>query len=189
MSCEELILQAFSHFTYVTAHSDSPSFASLHLRHSSFWFSKPAHSPSFQSLHLRHSSFWFSKLSVTAPTSQLILQPFPRFTYVTTHYPTLPLLHLRHSSFSNPSFVTGFSLMSPGEPPMDFRISDLVKTLIELIFNPCSEFRWSREGPVSHIHSPHLHGGAPGIFWDLLRFVYLYIWWFRARQHLRSLAP
>ena len=54
-----------------------------------------AHSPSFQSLHLRHSSFLFYKLSVTSPTSQLILQPFFRFSY-----------------------VTGFSLTSPGEPPM-----------------------------------------------------------------------
>ena len=65
-----------------------------------------AHSPSFQSLHLRHSSFWFSKLSVASPTSQLILQTFPCFTYITTHSPTLVLLHLRHSSFSNPSFVS-----------------------------------------------------------------------------------
>ena len=47
----------------------------------------------------------FSKLSVTSPTSQLILQPFRRFTYVTAHYPTLPLLHLHHSSFSKPSFA------------------------------------------------------------------------------------
>ena len=59
-----------------------------------------AHSPSFQSLHLRHSS---SNPSLASPTSQLILQHFPRFTYVTAHSPTLPLLHLRHSSFSNPS--------------------------------------------------------------------------------------
>ena len=50
-----------------------------------------AHSPTF---------------TVTSPTSQLILQPFYRFTYVTAHSPTLPLLHLRHSSFSNPSFVS-----------------------------------------------------------------------------------
>ena len=49
----------------------------------------------------------------------------------------------------------------------DFRISDLTKTLIELIFNPYGEFRWSPEGPVSQIHSPHLHIGAPGIFSDL----------------------
>ena len=38
--------------------------------------------------------------------SQLILQPFRRFTYVTVHSPTLPLLYLRHSSFSNPSFAS-----------------------------------------------------------------------------------
>ena len=46
-----------------------------------------------------------SNLSVTSPTSQLILQPFRRFTYVTAHSPTLPLLHLRHC-FSNPSFAS-----------------------------------------------------------------------------------
>ena len=48
----------------------------------------------------------FSKLSVTSSTSQLILQPFRRFIYVTAHSPTLPLVHLRHSSFSNPSFAS-----------------------------------------------------------------------------------
>ena len=42
---------------------------------------------------------------------------------------------------------------------------------MELIFNPCGEFLRSLEGPVSQIHSPHLHVGAPGIFSDLLRFV------------------
>ena len=81
----------------------------------------------------------FSKLSITSPTSQLILilQAFPRFTYVTPHPPTLPSLYLRHNSFSNPSVasptsqlilqpffrishVTGFSLTSPGEQPMKF---------------------------------------------------------------------
>ena len=48
----------------------------------------------------------FSNLSVTSPTSQLILQPFRRFTYITAHSPTHLLLHLRHSSFSNPSFAS-----------------------------------------------------------------------------------
>ena len=42
------------------------------------------------------------------------------------------------------------------------------KTLMELIFNPCGEFRWSPEGPVSKILSPHLDVGAPGIFSGLL---------------------
>ena len=39
---------------------------------------------------------------------------------------------------------------------------------MELIFNPCGEFRRSPEGPFSQIHSPHLHVGAA---WDLLRSV------------------
>ena len=48
----------------------------------------------------------FSNLSVTSPTSQLILQPFRCFTYITAHSPNLPLLHLCHSSFSNSSFAS-----------------------------------------------------------------------------------
>ena len=50
----------------------------------------------------------FSNLSFISPTSQLILQPFRRFTYVTAHSPT----------FFCFSYVTGSSLTSPGEPPM-----------------------------------------------------------------------
>ena len=50
-----------------------------------------AHSPILPSLHLRHNSF--SNPSVALPTSQLILQPFRCFTYVTAHSPT-PLLLL-----------------------------------------------------------------------------------------------
>ena len=98
-----------------------------------------AHSPSFPSLHLRHSLF--SNPSVALPMSQLILQPFRCFTYVTAHSPTLPSLYLHHRSFSNPSvassmsqfilqpffcssYVTGFSHTSPGEPPMPERIKN-----------------------------------------------------------------
>ena len=44
-------------------------------------------------------------------------------------------------------------------------------TLMELIFNPCGEFRWNPEGPFIEIHFPHLKAGAPGIFSDLLRSV------------------
>ena len=68
-----------------------------------------------------------SKLSVTSPTSQLILQPFPRFTDVTTHSPTLPLLHLRHSSFSNPSFASPTS--------QDFHLRQLASRLWPLPFH------------------------------------------------------
>ena len=59
-----LILQASRRFTYVTALS-----------------------PTLPSLYVRHSSF--SNPSVASPTSQLILQPFFRFSYVTG-------FHLRH---------------------------------------------------------------------------------------------
>ena len=53
-----------------------------------------------------HEQSSFSNISVTSPTSQLILQPFRPFTYVTAHSPILPLLHLRHSSFSNLTFAS-----------------------------------------------------------------------------------
>ena len=51
-----------------------------------------AHSPTFPALHLRHHSF--SNPSVAFSTSQLILQPFHCFTYVTVHSPTPQALHL-----------------------------------------------------------------------------------------------
>ena len=38
------------------------------------------------------------------------------------------------------------------------------KTLMELMFNPCGEFQWNPEGPVSQIHSSHLLVDVPGIF-------------------------
>ena len=50
------------------------------------------------SLHLRHSSF--SNPSLALPTSKHILQPFRCFTYITAHSPTLLLLLLRHRIFT-----------------------------------------------------------------------------------------
>ena len=104
----QITLQPFRCFTYVIAHS--PTFPSLDLRHSSLQsfrcftyvtaLSNPSAasptsqlSPTLPLLHLRHSQF--SNVSVTWPTSQFILQLFFRFSY-----------------------DTGFSLKSPGEPPM-----------------------------------------------------------------------
>ena len=122
-----------------------------------------AHSPTFPSLHLRHSSCSFS-LSVTSPTSRLILQPFRRFTcrhftYVTAHSPTIPSLYLRHSSFSNPSvpsptsqlilqpflrfsYVTGSSLTS-GEPPM-YNLKTLFNTISGLLLPTFHMITFSR---------------------------------------------
>ena len=121
----QLILQPFRLFTYVTAHS--PTLPLPNLRHSSFSntsFASPtsqdfhlrhrAHSPSFLSFHLRHSSF--SNPSVSLPTSQLILQTFFCFSY-----------------------VTGFSLTLPGEPPMLDRRPRLVRPRqIRPMARPCS---------------------------------------------------
>ena len=94
----QLILQPFRRYTYVTVHS--PTLPFLHLRHRPF--SNPSFaSPTSQVLRLIHLAnraeiilqpFW-----TLQPTSQLILQLFQRYTYVTVHSPTLPLLHLRHS--------------------------------------------------------------------------------------------
>ena len=56
------------------------------------------HSPTLPSLYLRHSSF--SNPSVASPMSQFILQPFFRFSY-----------------------VTSCSLNSPGEPPTGLETS------------------------------------------------------------------
>ena len=67
-------------------------------------FHSSAHSPNFPSLHLRHNSF--TNPSVPLPTSQLILQPSFRFSYVTSS-----------------------SLNSPGEPPMQVRDPEIPITL------------------------------------------------------------
>ena len=42
---------------------------------------------------------------------------------------------------------------------------------MELIFNPCGEFRRGPEGPLNQINSNHLQVCAPGIFSNLLRSV------------------
>ena len=74
----QLILQPFRRFTYVTAHSTA--FPLLHLRHMHFTY-VTAHSPNLPPLHLRHSLFY--NLSADSRTSQVILQTFRCFTYVT----------------------------------------------------------------------------------------------------------
>ena len=53
----------------------------------------------------------------------------------------------------------------------DFRISDLVKNPDGTDVSPLGQISVSPEGPVRHIHSPHLLVGAAGIFSDILRSV------------------
>ena len=57
-----------------------------------------AYSPTLPLFYLHHSSF--SNPSVALPTSQLILQAFRCFAYVTAHSPTLLSLLLRHGLFT-----------------------------------------------------------------------------------------
>ena len=104
-----------------------------------------AHSPTFPSLLLCHNSF--SNPSVALPKSQLILQPFCCFTYVTlitksviSGYTLLFSIPTQNKSMNDNdvpwicskditsqfilqpffcfSYVTSSSLNSPGEPPM-----------------------------------------------------------------------
>ena len=80
----QFILQPFFRFSYVTSSSlNSPP---------------SAHSPTFPSLHLRHSSFFNPFIAL--PSSQLILQLFRCSTYVTLHSPTLLSLFLCHKLFT-----------------------------------------------------------------------------------------
>ena len=123
--------------SYSHSRAHSPTFPSLHLRHSSLSnhsvalpsqlilqsfrrFTYVTSHPTLPLLHLRHSSF--SNTSVTLPMSQFILQPFRCFTYVTAHSPTLPFLQLRPQFILQPffrfSYVTRSSINSPGEPLM-----------------------------------------------------------------------
>ena len=57
----------------------------------------------------------FSNLSVTSPTSELILEPFRRFTYVTAHFPTLLPLLLRHRLFTYVTWRTAHGDMDSND--------------------------------------------------------------------------
>ena len=114
----------------------------------------------------------FSNLFVTSRTSQLILQPFRRFTYVTAHSPTLPLLHLHHSSLSSPSFA------SPTSQALH---------LCHLASRPCCTVGYIRMFSTTKFIKSRVDCIIINP-WELAR-ICMYIWGFRARQHLRSLAP
>ena len=139
-------------------------------------FRSRAHSPTFPSLHLRHSSF--SNTSVALPTSQLILQPFRCFTSFSNlsvasptsqalhfreersraHSSTFPSLHLRNSSFSNTSVTLPTSQLilqsfrcftyvtahSPTFPLLllRHRLFTYVKSRAELILQPFLHFNY-----------------------------------------------
>ena len=127
--------QPFRHFIYVTAHSPNLprhfTYVTTHL--------------TLLSLHLRHSSF--SNPSVALPTSQFLLQPFFRFSYVTSS-----------------------SLNWPGEPPKAKEIYRIIQKVAHKLkkiiegkkYNNCTiethGFRRNRERVqgCEYIYSFHL---------------------------------
>ena len=132
----ELILQHFRHLTYVTTHS-----------------------PTLPSLYLRHSSFY--NPSVASPISQLILQPFFRFSYVTGSSLT---------SFGEPMLVTslelfdvfswywkGSSCLFPTRRKTLFRCSKFIVTKWVFYSDAGFVFRWDDITTV-HIYLIHDKG-------------------------------
>ena len=91
----QLVFHPFRRFTYVKAHSPTPPLLLLRLSSfSNLSVTLPnviAHFPSLPSLYLRRSSF--PRPSVASSTSQLILQPFFRFSYVSSITTHLPQIH------------------------------------------------------------------------------------------------
>ena len=124
----------------------------------------------------RHSSF--SNPSVASPMSQLILQPFRRFTFVTAHSPILPLLHLRHRSFSNPSVAlptsqliiqpfpcfTYVTVYSPTLPLLYLRHSSFSNTSVasptsQFILQPFFRFSYITSSSLNSPGEPPMYSG------------------------------
>ena len=78
----------------------------------------------------------FSNSSVALPTSQLILQPFRCFTYVTAHSPTLLSFLLRQRFSLTSSELRSFSKLPVASP------------MLQLIFQPFRHFTYFT------VHSP-----------------------------------
>ena len=83
--------------------------------------------------------------------------------YITLHYTILCYIKLHYNTLQytilHYAALRCITLYYGAKGDWDFWISDLVKNLMELIFNlwPCGEFQWSPEEPVSQIHpSPHV---------------------------------
>ena len=118
----------------------------------------------------------FSKPCVALPTSQLILQSFRCFTYVTAHSATLPSFHLRQNSFSDPSVALPTSQLilqpfrrfiyvtthSPTLPPLYLRHSSFSNPSValptsQLISNPFFASPTSQALHLSHLASRPYH--------------------------------
>ena len=119
MSCGVGKAAAASFSNPYIASPTSSSFCNSSAALPTSFYSPSVASPTSQTLHLLHSSFYnlsvaspTSQVGPTSPTSQLILQPYRLFTYVTDHSTTLRCF----------TYVAGTSRTSPGEPPMRRRM-------------------------------------------------------------------
>ena len=106
----------------------------------------------------------FSKHYIASPTSQLILQLFRRFTYVTADSTALPLLHLLHRHFT---YVTNHS---PIIPPLHLRHSSFYKPSAasptsQVILNPSVASPTSQAINVLHMASRPCIGGKKNSVW------------------------
>ena len=104
-------------------------------------------SPTFSSLHLNHNSF--SNPSIALPPSQLILQPFRCFTYVTVHSPTLLSLLLHH----NPTFFSRATQL----------VAPFVGSNVWLMKEGClTRFSRNEDGEMPASQFSHSWGGSIG---------------------------
>ena len=109
-----------------------------------------AHSPTYRSLHLRHSSF--SNLSVALPTPQLILQPFRCLTNVTAHSPTLLSLLLCHRFFTYVTWrtahvmniVLSFFVLAQGKHLRPFLYLQWYSRKQQILPHPSTPFKYFR---------------------------------------------
>ena len=84
----------------------------------------------------------YSNLSITSPTSQLILQPFCCFTYVTAHSPTLLQLLLCHKIFNYVTWRAAHEIAYINMILMVLLQSDVrIITPYHCIFNPIEMIR------------------------------------------------
>ena len=93
---------------------------------------------------------------IASPTSQLILQPFRRFTYVTAHSTALPLLHLRHRHFTYVTWRaahTSFSNLYIASPTL------------QLIFLPFRRFTYvtAHSTTLPPLHLRHMSFYNPSV--------------------------
>ena len=108
--------------------------------------------------------------TVASPTSQLILQPFRRFTYVTAHSTILQLIYLRHLA------VPALQLLIALRGPMG-EISNIYN------FSPRFFICGTHIPPIITIHAAKFHSCLLTYF---LSFDFLFL---EIRTYIQNLSP